>query len=98
MYPPQYRVFGPNLSREGQAKAQFHVHAEGCGDTHHYGPGTRYGGDDPDGWLLPANSLDEIVQDVYPPEDFDYDPETGIDPYRDDFYVAPCCKGSHKLS
>lgn len=88
------RVFGPNLSAEGQRKGTFHVHAEGCGDIAHYGPGTRYGGDDPVGWLIEGDTqtVEDVAEEVYPPGDFDYDPATGIGPYVDDIYVAPCAK------
>jgi hypothetical protein len=37
------RICGPNLY--DQSKGDFHVHADGCGDLKHYGPGRRFGGD-----------------------------------------------------
>ena len=86
-------VFGPNLSGVAQAKGQFHVHAEGCGDCSHYGPGRKFGGDDR-GESFEAKHLIEVVTLVYPEDEFDYD-ATNEQDFRDfvaDFYVAPCAK------
>lgn len=41
----EVKIMGPNL--KDQSKGQFHVHAAGCADLKHYGPGRRIGGDLP---------------------------------------------------
>jgi hypothetical protein len=80
------QIWGPNLPRTRHPET-FHVHAAGCADTKR-GIYRQV----PDGWMIDATSVDEIVQDVYPPSDFDYDP-TDIGEYEiysSDVYVFPC--------
>lgn len=54
-------VFGPNLRT---AAEQMHVHSPGCRDTHFYGPGRKYGGDDR-GWTLHVHDLDELATELW---------------------------------
>lgn len=84
-------VFGPNLI--DQSKGQFHVHAEGCGDAKHYGRDGKYGGEDRDGWTLDVETRDDVVHEVYPPDEFSYDPDTETGDYASDLWFAPCLKG-----
>jgi hypothetical protein len=94
--PQRIVIFGPNLSGAGQRKGTLHVHAAECADCRLYGPGRKYGGDDYGGaigetWSFEAATRRDVVMDVYPPEDFDYDPTTEeIRSYSDDIYFAPC--------
>ncbi len=87
------QVCGPNLSGEAQRRGTFHIHAVGCADLKHYGPGRRFGGDDK-GWTLEASSKMQVVEDVYPGSDFQYDPsnDAEIGPFLGDFHFAPCCE------
>lgn len=84
-------VFGPNLSREGQQIAQFHVHAQGCGDCRHYGRGKRMGGED-NGWHLIVHALADVVEATYPPDEHDWDPANPADlaNVSQEFWFAPC--------
>lgn len=84
------RIFGPNLSGAAQKKGDMHVHAEGCGDCKFYGYGKKYGGDDFDGWQIEASTIEDAVEAIYGPSEFNYDPETEIDTYTDSMYFAPC--------
>jgi hypothetical protein len=82
------RVFGPNL--RDQSKGTFHVHAEGCADNRHYGPGKRYGGDDYDGWLMEAASHDDVGDSIYE----DHIAEGSMEPGegKHDCHFFPCVK------
>lgn len=85
-------VFGPNLSGAGQQKGDIHVHATGCADCKKYGPGKPMGGDD-DGWPLTGMmSRLEVVCEVYPPGDFEWNPDVAedADGYLRSVYFAPC--------
>lgn len=80
-------IFGPNLN--DQSKGTFHVHAADCADCRHYGPGRKYGGET--GWTIEVGSQFDVVTDVYPPEDFNYDASADeFDGYANDFHYAPC--------
>jgi hypothetical protein len=83
------RIFGPNLTAAGQAKGGFHVHREGCGDRKHYGPGTRYGGEDQDGWLVEVDTAREAVEAVYADQ---LDEGDDYDSCAADLWFAPCLK------
>jgi hypothetical protein len=83
-------VFGPNLSSKGQKLGDMHVHTAECQDAKRYGPGKPMGGEDR-GWTIEANSRKDVVLEVYPPGDFEYDSQTEWLDY-DDLYVAPCVK------
>jgi len=76
-------VVGPNLPQE--AKATFHVHAEGCADLRR-GWIARHAGD---GWTAEFSSLLDVEADVYdfaPDEDESY----RLGDYLTEFYFAPC--------
>lgn len=81
-------VVGPNL-RPGprDSHASIHIHAAGCQDLK-----TRpiYKGHD--SWDLDASSIEDVAMEIYPPSDFQYDPETEIGDYTGDIYVAPCVR------
>jgi hypothetical protein len=83
------RIFGPNLSSAAQQKGDLHVHAEGCGDCKHYGPEAKFGGERT-GWLFAADTVEDVTEAVYGPDEFDYDPATEIDTYTASFWFAPC--------
>lgn len=71
-----WRVDGP----------QFHAHAPGCADTKK----RRYAGQD-DPWDAEVETVDDVVMDVYPPDQFEYDPKTNeMNIYRADIVVFPC--------
>ncbi len=95
------RVCGPNLN--DQRKGQFHVHADGCADLAHYGPGRRHGGDyDGAGEMLVADAtVRKVVYAVYDNGILDEAAADGertkdeiADDYASDFWFAPCCAGS----
>jgi len=80
-------IVGPNL--RDQSKGTFHVHAEGCRDL------TRLARSEPEvrnGWTIRADSIRDIVEAVYDPDCFQYDPasEEEYAPYVQDFHFAPC--------
>lgn len=80
-------ICGPNL--RDQSKGDLHVHAADCGDLR------RGAIREPayhDGWTIEAGSYAEVVQEVYPPEDFNYDPEEAH-LYADTLWFAPCTAG-----
>jgi len=83
------KVFGPNL--HSQDKGDMHVHAADCGDCKHYGPGKRFGGER-EGWQLSVDTVEEVTEAVYGPDEYLYDPATEIDQYTASFYWAPCTK------
>ncbi|SRR6266704_643840 len=81
----QLVVIGPNLL--DQSKGGMHVHAYGCADTHK----AEYRFHDIDtSTPYDFGSEREVVEFVYPPSDFDYDPETELASYADDIYFYPC--------
>lgn len=90
-------VHGPNLPRHLSDKGTIHVHKDGCRDikTHRYPAGADQGG-----YGVDVASIAEIVEDVYPASDFQYDPddEAAAAPYRDDIYVAPCVTLPERLA
>src|SRR6266705_1260738 len=70
-----------------QSKGGMHVHAYGCADTHK----AEYRFHDIDtSTPYDFGSEREVVEFVYPPSDFDYDPETELASYADDIYFYPC--------
>jgi hypothetical protein len=83
-------VFGPNLSREGEAKGYMHAHAAGCADCKHYGPGRKFGGERDD-WQFEARSEQEIVEEINADFIDENEDSTWLD-YRGDVYIAPCLK------
>jgi hypothetical protein len=88
-------ICGPNLN--DQNKGQFHVHAAGCGDLKHYGPGRKLGGED-GGWEIEVDSRLDASAAVYADHLSDHGLSTadaeGTAMLRDwlsDFHFAPCC-------
>lgn len=73
-------VIGPNLV--DQSKGQFHVHKEGCNDT------KKYRGQPLD-YVIDVETRKDIVLDIYPPNEFDYNEDTEW-MNMDDMYLAPC--------
>jgi hypothetical protein len=75
-------IWGPNLRTTGEA---MHVHKPGCKDT------TRgiYRFAEPP-WVIEVGSIRDIVEDIYPPDDFGYDANTEWSDYFTDIKVFPC--------
>jgi hypothetical protein len=77
-------VIGPNLMIPDSP--DFHVHAKGCADI---ARNPAYRGHRPDEYDV--DSLREVVESVYPPDEFDYDPATDeYDSYLASFQVFAC--------
>lgn len=75
-------ICGPNL--RDQSKGEMHVHAAGCADL------VRGAAREPEyrsGWTMEAATQLEISHEIYPPEDFDLDPEL----VEGSIYFFPCC-------
>jgi len=93
----QVTIFGPNLNSAAQRKGQFHVHAAGCADCKHYGPGTKHGGEDK-GWTINAAAPIDVSLAVYADHaGDDNEPESQdwwdyLDSALRDFHFAPCVK------
>lgn len=89
--PADVYVFGPNLSSAGQRKGDMHVHAVGCSDCKHYGPGRKFGGDDTveNSHSLSIASRKEAVLHIYADHGADDDNWEEFD----DLYFFPCLKG-----
>ena len=87
-------VLGPNLSAAGQALGSMHVHATGCADIKRTARKYRYDNVRPDryGWEIDVNSVEDIVEAVYPAGDFEYTGPSDeyYDTYRNDIHVFPC--------
>ena len=67
---------------------EIHVHAPGCKDV------TKRRYKNSDSYPVEGNSISEIVQQVYPPDEFTYDPDNPREfaPYFNDVKVLPCVK------
>lgn len=88
-------ICGPNLCTRGET---MHVHAAGCADLKHYGPGRKHGGDDR-GWVVDVTSALDVSKAVYADmvygdqglkgEEAD---EVFLD-YLTDFRFFPCARG-----
>lgn len=81
-------ICGPNL--RDQSKGQLHVHALGCADLAkgavrepEYREHLRMD--------LDADDRREVVEAVYPPEDFGYTWEDDGEMYLSEFHFFPCC-------
>jgi hypothetical protein len=86
----QLIVIGPNLPN--QAKATFHVHADGCADLQRgwIKPYARQAGTGRgEGWTAEYGSLLEVEGDVY---DFaaDENEDYELGDYQSEFHFAPC--------
>lgn len=84
--PMNVQIMGPNLRTEGET---IHVHAVGCADLKK----RLYRGTERDQypWIEEGvTSRQEIVQRVYPPDEFEYDPETEMGVYESDVKIFDC--------
>lgn len=82
-------VIGPNLPRPLSDTGTMHVHAAGCADIKRtYG---RHRLEAPP-WSIDAETVAQIIEDIYPAEDFCYDPADPAEysAYRGDVHVFPC--------
>lgn len=86
-------VWGPNLPRSAHGET-FHVHADGCADiARNIGRGIYVPDSDMGGEVIDVDNTSQITTYVYPPGDFDYDPdgpEFAI--YDEDIYIFPCVR------
>lgn len=78
-------ILGPNLA--DQSRGDFHVHAAGCSDIGKVRFLSGIAKRDCS-WEMEASSLTEIVDAVYPPDQFEC--ESGE--YMQEFHFAPCVK------
>ena len=90
-------TFGPNLAL-GDSKGSHHVHAAGCEDCRHYGPGKRYGGES-SGWSANFATQLEVVSEIYGEiidegidQGYHDTYEDGVAHYRGEVWFAPCTK------
>lgn len=81
--PTTVAVYGPNLPTQD---VTFHIHRPGCRDTRKM----LYRGQDP--WTIDVTNMADIVEAVYPANDFQYDPSDVQDtePYLSDIRVFSC--------
>lgn len=77
-------ILGPNL--KDQSKGGVHVHAAGCRDLR--SPKYR----NAESWTADFETRRAIVEDVYPPDQFEYWHENDGQEYFDDVWFAPCLK------
>lgn len=83
-------IHGPNLNHGHQLKGTLHVHQSDCADNARYAYCEDESGP---GWTIEAETRGAVVEDIYPPEDFNYDPFTDERAaYDDDVWFAPCCR------
>lgn len=83
-------IHGPNLNHGHQLKGTLHVHQADCADNRRY----RYcEAESGKGWTIEVTERIEVIEDIYPPEDFMYNPESEADrsAYENDIWFAPCC-------
>lgn len=81
-------ICGPNL--RDQSKGEFHVHAAGCADLQrgaHAEPEYR------NGWTIEASTRLEVVIEIMPPDEMDWNPDNPSDRmlYESDVHFFPCC-------
>lgn len=83
-------ALGPNLPRHLADQGTIHVHRTGCADVKRY----PYYEDTRGGWKFEATTIAEVIEEIYPSGDFDYDPdvEAEYQAYRGDVKVFPCVK------
>lgn len=81
-------IYGPNLGRDSES---FHVHRTGCADTE-----KRFYkrlGPDQGGWHTDAESIQEIVEEVYCDiiaENEGQPPYDDWSSYLQEFHIFPC--------
>lgn len=78
-------ICGPNL--RDQSKGEMHVHAEGCADLKR---GATREPEYRNGWTIEAATQREVVDAIYPAEDFGYDAETEWQDYAGSIHFFPC--------
>lgn len=78
-------ILGPNLPVAGTEA--IHVHKAGCQDTR-----KRLYAGQRGGWTIEAPSIQSVVFDIYPPEDFCYS-EAEWEHYAADIRFFPCTDG-----
>ncbi len=84
------RIYGPNISfHDG---ATFHVHKDGCAHLRQQPYRSVRSGSDQGGDIIQAGTAREVVEHIYPPSDFEYDPddERARRAYDDDVTIFPC--------
>lgn len=82
----QVAIFGPNLFNSGTSESM-HVHRPGCADTNkklyvlcaERSP-----------MIVNVGSLKELTHWIYPPGDFEYDPDTGWRDFSGEIKVFGC--------
>lgn len=90
---------GPNLPSPLCDLGTIHFHAEGCAHLKRGDLGRVHRmechvtGAQPEELAVEYATIKEAVLDMYPPDNFLYDPDTDeYDAYRNDLYFAPCVK------
>lgn len=83
----QVTILGPNLA--DQSHGSIVVHAAGCGDIRKVRGGF---GEDPDAWTIGAETLREIVESCYPPDEFEWSDGPDDQSYWGDVHICPCVK------
>lgn len=81
-------ICGPNL--RDQSKGEIHVHAAGCADL---ARGARREPEYRNGWTTEAATRREVVEAMYPPNDFQWTWEEDHEVYEESFYFFPCTEG-----
>jgi hypothetical protein len=83
------KVFGPNLNSKGQQIATMHAHAAYCRECR---TGVKRFGYNPNEHTVEVETVKDIVEMIYPPDNFQYDIDDPIDrePYVSDIHIFPC--------
>lgn len=79
-------ILGPNLA--DQSKGSIVVHAAGCSDI----AKVRGFSGPADAWTTDFASKREIVEDCYPPDQFEWSDGPNDQNYWGDIHFAPCVK------
>ena len=78
-------AMGRTVTIMNRGNGAVQVHKHGCADTKRQARGASV-------WdLTNVRCLADIVIDVYPPDDFDYDPKTQLGDFSGDIELMPCC-------
>lgn len=80
-------IYGPNLPRSLSETGTLHVHKLGCADTRKMAYRAVV-----DLWTIEADTIADIIEDIYPSDNFDYDSTDASEyaGYRNDVHVFPC--------
>jgi hypothetical protein len=83
-------VYGPNIPFDDGAG--FHVHAAGCQHSKRLPYRMVVPDSDQGGYVMEAGSVADVVEDIYPSGDFEYDPSDPdeVESYAADITVFPC--------